>query len=124
MVVITNLTTSSTYVPPADTVASFTKQIGLTQMPIPMLDNPILLNFGGATPQITLSWKTLNQADVVNLINNFASASQLGGYKVDLTTEWGAGAVFQGYVYNLEVTQNAGELVYSVSWTLWIGSIV
>ncbi|MEM3846274.1 MAG: hypothetical protein QXU98_11325 [Candidatus Parvarchaeota archaeon] len=137
---ITRLDNGKVYSTVTNVTAQFQVQVGLTQMPLPLLDLPMIMNFGGAQPQLTLTWTSTDVADVMYLIENFCSAAIVGAgttialsngnqevmaaYLVDLTNEWGSPyALFPGYVYNIQITQNPGQLVWDVSWTLYVGSL-
>ncbi len=116
------ITTSggTSYTPPADTKVEYSNQIQLTQLPIPTLQLPYLLNFGGAEPQIVISFKTTTQADIATLLNYFQDATSTISYTVDLSVEWGK--TFTGFAYSLSITQEPGQgNVWSVRITIYIG---
>ena len=138
MVKITNLETGSSYTPPMGTTVTLDKQIQLTQLPIPMLDLPILLNFGGAQPTLTIQFVTNVQADIALLMQQFSSASETQGYSIDLTAEWGSGIVWatngsgtptttgvvNGYIYEFSIKQAAGEgQKWDVTLTFYLGMV-
>lgn len=121
MASIKNNTTGAVYTFPMGLAANIEKNIGITVIPIPYNDVPMLLNYGGATINLSLSWKTSNAADVGNLYNNFSSAAGVS-YTVDLSAEWGM--TFTGYVSRLSVKQEPGENVWDCELVLDIGSVV
>ena len=138
MVVITNLETSVEYTIPMDATVTLSKQVQLTQLPIPMLDLPILLNFGGAQPTLTIKFVTITKADITLLMQQFSSASEIAGYQIDLTSEWGTSIVWAtdstgtpittgtvtGYIYTFEVVQVAGEgEKWDITLTFYLGTV-
>lgn len=85
-------------------------------MPIPLLNTPLLLNFGGANPQITVSWTITPDAHY--------TGSAGGDWNLLMNTiQWGANA--SGYT--LHITEvgniNVSGFAYSVSLDYVGGSV-
>jgi hypothetical protein len=130
---ITNLTTGQSYTIPYNGLqVELQKQIMATTIAIPLSNEPILLNYGGDQINLTVGFITTTESDITNLINNFSQANG-SIYEVDLEDDWGtyySGSLaslgsFQGFVSNLEITQNAGEgQVWHCSLSLMIGQPV
>ncbi len=112
--------------------AQYTKELLVTVLPIPDIEVPYLLNFGGAQPVLNLSWVSTNLSDLqfwtssstVNSSEPFVSAAVQANYKLDMSDVWGSWAVFYGIVSNLQVSQAAGELKWDYSIQFAIGTSV
>ncbi len=130
MVSLVDITTGQVYQIPYNALnVSYQKQVMATTIAIPLSNSPILLNYGGDTISITVSFITTNQPDVSTLINQMSSAAG-DIYELDLSVEWGmpySGVVgtagsFQGYVTAMNITQDSGtKNVWSCSFTLMTG---
>jgi hypothetical protein len=124
--------------------AHYTLNYGITQMPIPTLNTPYLLNLVGANLGVTLDWKSETQDDVAFLLTYFPSANPSVKIVVDLTDVWGGlsttannlvtekfnlgntvgdGGMFRlsGGINNFSVEEQAGAVVWDYSMTLYVG---
>lgn len=113
----------------------FNNQIGVTPMPIPLQNVPLLLNFGGANPSISIEW-------YITSTNNFTGS--LGGdwQQLTQTVQWGASTsgytlympevspsgstlTAQCFLYQLQVANAAGQPgLYTASMTLYPGTVI
>ncbi len=112
---------------------SYNKQLPITVLPIPDIDSPILMNFGGVTIDLTFKWTTLTISDVqlwtsttyVNSSEPFVTANVSAVYVVDLSAEWGgAWAKFTGIVKNFSFEQQPGRIAWDMQFDLAVGSVV
>ncbi len=109
------------YTFPMGLTASINKSVGITVIAIPLNDNPLLMNFGGATIKIQMQWITITQSDVAFLYNYFASAANIS-YTITFP-EWN-GIQFTGFVDTLTIQQTAGENSWACSLTLDVGTAI
>lgn len=129
MVAIKNLTTGSVYTFPNNASVGINKQVMATTIPIPLNNQPILLNYGGASMTLTIDWTILTKSDITSWLTTYSDASG-SIYEVDLSAEWGtyySGSTnnigtFQGYVTQMSITQNGGTpSAWTASVSLTIG---
>lgn len=123
MVSITTSDSSHTYDFPYSTQVMMTKETGIIYTSMPTYDEGVILNFGGGTLRFDLKWVTKTQADVMELINYFATASEPYTYTIDFTAEWGTGASFNGLVESLVIQQEAGQLIWNCEMIFDVGTI-
>ena len=138
MTQITNLDTSTTYTFHLISNFVWTTQTGITQMPIPTQQVPLLLNFGGAWPEIQINWTITDsqnstgsaQGDFQQLVTYFASGDSLlggfnsGGYTL-VMPEVGSTITVSGCVNNLQLTYVGGQSdIYTCSMTFYVGTVV
>jgi hypothetical protein len=115
VVSIINLSTNNTYTFPNNASVSVNKQVMATTIPIPLNNQPILLNYGGASMTLTINWTILTKSDITSWLSTYSDASG-SIYEVNLSAEWGtyySGTLnnvgtFQGYVTQMQITQNGG----------------
>jgi len=124
------------YAFPFDTDFKVTKNVGLTTMPIPTSDEPLILNFGGETIHVTINFKTNNLADIQFLYQYFSSANPSAVYQVHVEYLWGSyfgsydattGAstsVFTGVVQTFSIHQTPGVIMWDVSISIDVGEVV
>jgi len=124
------------YAFPFDTDFKVMKNVGLTTMPIPTSDEPLILNFGGETISVTVAFKTNNPVDVQFLYQYFNSANPSAVYQVHMEYLWGSyfgtydsstgvgTSVFTGVVQNFSVHQASGVIMWDINITLDIGEVV
>ena len=70
--------------------SKFTAMYGITQVPIPTINTPFLLNLTGANLGITLTWSSITMNDVAFFLQYFPTANPGARIVVDLTQSWGA----------------------------------
>lgn len=127
MVTIITVPSAETYSPPANATVNLTKQVALTNLPIPTLDIPYVMNFGGATINLTITWVTAAIADVNELYSYFASATSATSYQIQIP-EWTASGnstfTLNGFAEQMQITQQPGQLVWNVTLTFSIGNAI
>ncbi len=124
--------------------ASYTLDYGITQIPMPTLNTPFLLNLTGANLSISLKWKSKTQSDLAFLLTYFPTANPSVKLVVDFTSTWGglsstannlvtqkfnegnnigsAGTLrFTGSINNFMVEEKAGAVVWDYSMSLYVG---
>ncbi len=103
-----------------DMNVTFSKNVPLTVLPIPDIESPFLLNFGGVTIDMQVSWITTTLADlqfftsttlitVSGASHPFVSADVTATYTLNMTDVWGSAAIFVGVISSFSISQVAGE---------------
>lgn len=97
---------STIYVFPLTAQLQYTIQVGMTAMPIPLQNIPLLLNFSGGEPTITIEWVITSSANSTGTANgDFVQMTQ--------NVQWGAST--QGYtLYLPEISTISSTLTVSV----------
>lgn len=122
MVTLVNLSNSVTFTPTANVNVSWQKSVNLTVVPIPLNDNPVVMNYGGCNIQLEVSFDIFSVNDLGTIMNNFQSASNTSGYQVQIP-EWNA--TVTGYVSSCNIRQVAGEgSHWVVSLVFYVGTLV
>ncbi|MEM4104679.1 MAG: hypothetical protein QXF80_06775 [Thermoplasmatales archaeon] len=83
------------------------KEINLTVMPIPTMNQPIILNYGGASIKLSITADLFSSADVNTLYSYFMDASGSIQVNIDLSL-WAMGTV-SGYCNSGNIQMVAGE---------------
>ena len=117
---------------------------GITQVPVPTINTPFLLNLTGADLQVSMDWKSTVQSDVAFLLTYFPTANPSVRIVIDLTGAWGGlsttantlvtekynsgniigtGGVlrFSGAINSFSVTERAGAVLWDYSLTMYVG---
>jgi hypothetical protein len=108
----------------------WTTQVQMTQMPIPLQDDPLLLNFGGAQPSLTITWLISTSANFTgtpagdwNSLMGQSWGSNTSGYTLNVP-EIGTLSV-SGFIYQIQMTYTGGqENTYTASLTMYLGTVV
>jgi hypothetical protein len=120
---------------PVLTSLEYDLEVMVSPMPIPLTNNPLLLNFGGASPKYTLNWIISDAnhytgsaaGDWYQLTTNVQWGSSVAGYQLympELSTVGGTLSV-QGFVTNLTLSFTGGQAnAYTVSLVFTPGIVV
>jgi hypothetical protein len=136
---IQDLTTNAQYNFPIATALTFNQQVEVTQMPIPLQNIPLLMNFGGGQPSVTVSWMVtgaLNSTGTVAgdwillsgnatgaLAGSFQPGASTAGYNL-VVPEMGTISI-QGFIYTMQLTYVQGEPnTFTGTMTMYAGTII
>ena len=122
-------TVSGTLQPIAQTV-QWNDQVQMTQMPIPLQNIPLLLNFGGAQPSVTITWLITGNANYTGTAAGDWSSlssqnwgSNTSGYT--LTIPEIGGVSYTGFIYSVQLNYQQGQPnVFTCSMTIYVGTVV
>jgi hypothetical protein len=130
-----------TYNFPMTTQLQWAVQVGMTPMPIPLLQTPLLLNFGGAQPTIIIDWTVTTSQTSTGTVEgdwqllvgwsgsgpqsntNFASGNTTVGYTLNIPEMGQSG--MQGFVTQMQLTYVAGQPnTFTASMTFALGTVI
>lgn len=123
MVSLVDNTSGTIYPFPVVTQLQYNNTVEVTQMPLPLQPNPILLNFGGADPSISVQFMITDTANVTGtaqgdwalltgqVAGTFQFASSIHGYRLimpEVSPSTETPISVNGYVYTLQLTYIGG----------------
>jgi hypothetical protein len=114
---------------------TYNVQVGVTPMPIPLQNVPLLLNFGGANPSIQISWMITNTANYTGSVQgdyNLLAVLQQWGSSVQGYTLYvpelspgGSTISVSCFLYQLQLQYQGGAPnALTASMTLYPGNVV
>jgi hypothetical protein len=136
---------STIYVFPLTASLAYNITVSMTPMPIPLQNFPLLLNFGGASPTITIDWVITGgpggapnnyqnnytgtaQGDYIQLTQNIGWGSSTSGYELwlpEVSTNPMSPLGVNCFLTQLSVTYPAGQVnAYTCSATFALGTVV
>ncbi|MEM0142473.1 MAG: hypothetical protein QXL94_00765 [Candidatus Parvarchaeum sp.] len=125
---------------------NYTADYSLTQMPIPTLNTPFLLNFSGPSLAVSFNWSSITQSDVAFLLEFFTTANPSAVIVIDVTKDWGASSStnnlvtekynfgslvgggsgslrFVGVVDTFTVEEKAGQVLWTYQMSIKLGKV-